>query len=614
MEEKTPKDLTSKLNLKNAYFDDVHDFTRYINQTSREFRVPYSSYQTGDSRKYQVFKCRFGGRVSENSRFSAKSDCPSFLKYAKDGNYYTLIDANFSHNHTLDPLYVEGHSNCISNDIMLKINEEQVLSVPPGQIRQHYNILASSDIFYNSRRKSISIAKQESIDDLISYLEKINFKSKIIRNNISGNLEDIYIINQKISKKPFAMFLLFIDDTAKTNTFGLPLEMIVSKDPEGLNQCLAFGVLLNKTISSFESFFSELKNELGEDPKGFVVDRSLSQYTALKNIFPNSHIMFCLRHLGKDLLKYFPSDSDIVKGFYSIQKDIGRCFEYINFLKNIYDSLETGNELIKWMITYEENWLPIHLIEFGNLYDWTTNRVEGFFGNFKLHNNFKIFKLLDLIKGLVNYCQLQMTQSYKKRNKNYKYKDFCNFEEEDVERIGSFALDKICNEIICSRAGEEIQFCLLCILRNHSQELSLPCRHIFNEQPDFHVSWRSISPIYLRENFSYSPNGSFSQVYKESLPSNSYSDLMAEISPFASIAMRNERVSQILQKTISELKETCSISANGMPNNFSIKGKISVHPAKNVVLSGKPKTKYIYRCSNCGEPGHNIKTCPKKFK
>lgn len=89
---------------------------------------------------------------------------------------------------------------------------------------------------------------------------------------------------------------------------------------------------------------------------------------------------------------------------------------------------------------------------------------------------------------------------------------------------------------------------------------------------------------------------------------------MAEISPFASIAKNNEKISQILQNTIIELKETCTISETGMPKSMSIKGKIDVHPAKNVVLSGQPRVKKPYKCSKCGEIGHNIKTCPKRFK
>ena len=399
-----PNELFRRLSIKQMYFEDVHCFTRFINQTTREFGLPYSSYYSGNSRKFQVFTCRFGGRAVSNSRFSVKSNCPSFLKYLKDENLYTLIAYNVQHNHPIDELYINGHSNCLCEEIRQKVNEEQMLSVPSGQIRQHFNILSSPDIFYNIRRKAISITKQENIDDLVDYLNSINFKSTIKRNNISNNLEDVYVINNKISKKSFAKFILFIDDTANTNIYGLPLKMVLAKDPEGLNQCLAFGLLSNKTTHSFEQFFIEIRNELEDDPQFIVVDRSLSQFIALKNAFPESFITFCLRHLGKDLVKYFSPEHDIIKGFYHVQKCVEAGYTYIEYLKETYESLETGNEIIRWMIDYEQNWLPIHLIEHGNLYDWTTNRVEGFFGNFKLHNNFKIFKITDLIQSLINYC------------------------------------------------------------------------------------------------------------------------------------------------------------------------------------------------------------------
>lgn len=181
----TPFSLVEKLNFQNRHFESVHDFTKYINQVTREYRVPYSSETTGNSRTYQKFTCRFGGRVTSNYGNSSKLGCPSYIKYIKIGNNYSLAQSNFEHNHTLDPLYIEGHTNCNSEETIQKINFEQKLSVPPWQIRHHNNVSSSTDIFYNLRRKTIILEKKETLDELIDYLKKSNFKSLIRRNNFT---------------------------------------------------------------------------------------------------------------------------------------------------------------------------------------------------------------------------------------------------------------------------------------------------------------------------------------------------------------------------------------------------------------------------------------------
>ena len=104
-----------------------------------------------------------------------------------------------------------------------------------------------------------------------------------------------------------------------------------------------------------------------------------------------------------------------------------------------------------------------------------------------------------------------------------------------------------------------------------------------------------------------------SVVSSPSTPSSSYTDLMAQFAPYASLASRDERVFDILQDSLRQLRSTCSTPNPRMPHTHSLRGRLSVHPANNVPLGGRPKNKRVYKCSVCGATGHNKATCPREL-
>ena len=89
-----------------------------------------------------------------------------------------------------------------------------------------------------------------------------------------------------------------------------------------------------------------------------VVDRSISQYSAIQSELPETFVCFCLRHLGKDLLKYFNENSDIVKGYYLIQNEIFKADEYLNYISDLTKKDDYKDiAILKWMIEYHNNLL-----------------------------------------------------------------------------------------------------------------------------------------------------------------------------------------------------------------------------------------------------------------
>ena len=71
--------------------------------------------------------------------------------------------------------------------------------------------------------------------------------------------------------KYFTDFVL-VDTTYKRNRFNLPLVNVVGVDNFGRTIMLAFGILSNETLESYNWFFHWLREGWGKNPKVFLCD------------------------------------------------------------------------------------------------------------------------------------------------------------------------------------------------------------------------------------------------------------------------------------------------------------------------------------------------------
>lgn len=609
----TPETLINELSFKTRYFDKENGLTEFIHKTSRIFMIPLSSLISGSSRKYQIYVCRYGGRQYGIS--TAKTDCPCFVKYQqnKDGSY-SFFTANWSHNHSIDRMYIETHCNCCSDEIKTEIEKQTSMLISPGQIRSNLDVISPPDIFYNMRRNMIKAQKKENIFQIINELKLKDFSS-IIGKNEQGTLTRATVMNLRVAQNCYSEDILITDDTASTNIYDMKLQVLLAIDEESKSQVYAFGYLAGQDKNSFKNFFDDVRKLSNKIPRVIIMDRCQAQYAAVSEVFPETFVVFCLRHLGKDLEKYFDKNSDIIIGFYDIQKRVERCDDYINMLMELNENMDEktkGKKIINWMLDYQNNWLPIKLIENGVIFDWTTNRAEGFFGIFKQRFGFKRFTLSSLTKNMIIQCRTLIVDSnHSIKNTNTQYSMLPSIKEEDIPKIGLLAIKIIAKETIAMLNGKNsCKLCKMCIMRNNYPELALPCRHIMSF--DYSISSRDLHPRYLRNDFDLILNANHNVIETNDVTwSNSYSDIMSQLSPFASIAYRNEDVNKIFQDTIEKLKSMQESPCEGMPARVGLKGKLSVHPAKNVILGGREKSKRVYKCKYCNANGHNVRSCPK---
>ena len=74
----------------------------------------------------------------------------------------------------------------------------------------------------------------------------------------------------------------------------------MSEDENGLSQVLTFSIMISRVKAMFVEYLTELKHRIG-DICLFVFDRHRTQVVAIKEVFPDSYIIFCRVHIGRNI-------------------------------------------------------------------------------------------------------------------------------------------------------------------------------------------------------------------------------------------------------------------------------------------------------------------------
>ena len=593
------------------------NLSEYVYYVSRDCSIPFSAHLTDSNRKYLRYRCSF--HESEK--------CQSFLIFRKDifGNIttYTFIESisNLVHNHSINPIFANAHRNCIPIDVQLKIQEQQQIGVFPGRIRSNLGVTTNSNIFYNIRRPIIAKQRSETLKQIISHIHSSKNKEIIIHENEETNdLSSFIVVYSHVKNSDYYYDVVIADDTAATNIYNLPVEIVTCIDQESHTQLLSYGLLEDKTTNSFIQFFEDLRQITNNQSiNTFIVDRLSAQKAAIKYVYPESNIVFCLNHIERDLIKNFGESSGIVEGFRIILKNYSLCEEYIYFLATEVARFKKENKngwrALQDLINQREYWLPSDLIRKGIHVKFTSNRAENFFGLFKQNYGYTQRTIIQLMDDIDNMAHVFLTQSISVQNK--KSKEFSSkllpfILLNEINQFGSMILEILHEEYIAWAKNEREDFCCWCYLRNKNSPYKIPCRHTMNSQ--FIIFANSVHRRYLRNNNYQIDKAAELKIFRTAKDRNKefqYNNIIGRIAPYASVAYKNEHIQNIFSRMFKELEQTKVPINDNMPSVTITKGRKFVSPAKNVI-PGKSKNKKQYCCSICGELGHNSQRCHLK--
>ena len=593
-------------NLDGAVIPSHEALVARVTEISEFYGNRFIAFSTGKSRKTQIFACCHRRTIF---------NCPVEAKFQLINGAAKFISCDEKHTHEINSKPNHRKQNSLTIKQRKEIKEATINGVTSGKIRLNMGLLCSKDVLYGVRRpilKSYKINEMENLQKEMNLWK--NWKNILLIEN--KTFHGCYIHHIPICSSYYAKDICIVDDTSCTNYYGLPLLVMISDDENGRNQVLSFSFMENRTQQTFTNYFLSVKEIVGEI-RLFVCDRNQTQINAIKAVWPNALIIYCLIHIGRNLrsinIALYVKFKQMCNKQIEEKEYLAYCEKYINDNPNS----KGANILIK-LLEEKEHWLPSITIKYMHADNDTSNRVEGFFGSLKNLIDHQVLSLPQIIRAV--YLRGERLRILSASDKQIEIpQDIISLE--DASHIGSVALSIVLNEynemnrIGCLPIKSSSQCC------NISTMFGIPCRHLLLERmkedkipllslDDFIPRWRHSD---LMNNCNSKDNMEFVEKSKANECDWSYSNCLARFERYFGTASKNDKIQNILNDTLdrlSSIEYQSGIEEEILPPpNLLAAGRPKTYPRNNTEF-GAPRKKKQYKCRICGKKGHTAPRCP----
>ncbi|EDR28521.1 hypothetical protein EDI_194320 [Entamoeba dispar SAW760] len=485
-----------------------------------------------------VFYCNHSGKTKETCK---GRDCGYKLIVTLGFDNVNSVTEMNEHKHPLDYFFVVSKTCPLlksEKHLIPKTNNEIIKF-----LANHPHIQIPLRKFRQIQREEDRNQILENIFLSESFFENDSF-IKLTNTFTNGYIHSILFIHNKVNQMEYSQRRWYVDDTAKTNIYNKNLYAVIVKDDNSFNQFLSFGYLFDQSENSYKLFLHQLHNILNYGPEIIVCDRSIAQYNALKHVFPHSKLFFCRIHIERSLIKYFKSDHIIMKLFHLtmnmklneddlietwksiVMKNIKNLEEDTDDESRYHDDNESSDEendehlfepdtgdvinsadepdtshdniqqmmeeakgihinkglmCIIDLIEHKENWIPSECIKYGMYRDFTTNRVEGFFGHLKKiikHSQVPFYLLTDNVYALGNtmfnnIIGIDLPEEIIDNNDPH-----FTLLSEFAKKVLKTQYKVLTDHVIC----DEKQYCISCQIRHVNPAAAWPCCHLMKER------------------------------------------------------------------------------------------------------------------------------------
>ena len=355
---------------------------------------------------------------------------------------------------------------------------------------------------------------------------------------------------------------------------------MIAEDENGSNQIISVGIIQQRTEENFVHYFTQLKSFL---PKVslFIVDRNQAQINALKTVWPDSNIMFCAVHIQRNLDTV---DKTKNKEFLNAFKDmLKKKMAEDTLLQKFRDRANANNDklahMLEELLKHQECWLPSHTNQFVHRKNYSTNRVEGFFGELKRQTDHQIEFFTQFFEIIIRIAEKQFSRSQKVNTIKC---DPIIINELDYYKLGTLPLQIMNDEFSKMMNSDDVVYLAKRIVEGHCTchiacDMNLPCKHLFalqklrNEKPPLLPNLNNIEERW-KHNYNPSDNThpqiSVQRVTKSTHQPKDYSfhNCQASFEEMFSIAHRSKIIQNLLDKTLI-------IYAHLQSQNFDISKK-----------------------------------------
>ena len=130
---------------------------------------------------------------------------------------------------------------------------------------------------------------------------------------------EAFFANAVLASKHFPVDFVYLDDTSCANMFSLPLVCVLSRDASSNVHTLAWGVIKNRTTTTFRRFFDFVKNSFPTIAT-FMCDRHFGQRKAIRDVFGDSVSIFhCCVHIARNIRANSGPNTTLHKAFWAMR-------------------------------------------------------------------------------------------------------------------------------------------------------------------------------------------------------------------------------------------------------------------------------------------------------
>ena len=225
--------------------------------------------------------------------------------------------------------------DCVKAEVERMVTENHQCS----QIRMRHNLLCNNNVFQNVVREAHKRMNADQARGLRDAAARSMVWSSTIHLTDTNMFLEAFFVNAVLVAKRVDPDIVYVDDTACVNAFMLPVVVMLVRDEMNNTHALGWGVLRDRTVESFERFFTFVAKFYFM--KTFMCDRCHAQSLALKRAFgEDATILHCTVHVGRNIMQNTGQHSELLRHYWAMRKQRTKEAEeaFIGALQQLHTS------------------------------------------------------------------------------------------------------------------------------------------------------------------------------------------------------------------------------------------------------------------------------------